>query len=169
MGDPYSLENAVRQSVASVDPNIVLSNVTSFDDLIQKQFASRRLSLCIVSLFGIAALLVAAVGLYGVLSYTISLRRREIGIRIALGARPSRVIRLVLSQGLRIVGLGLFIGLVSALLLCRVMDSMLYGISATDPLSLFSGAVVLMLAAFLASLFPALRATRIEPIKALRE
>ena len=169
VGDPYSLENAVRQSVASVDPNIVLSNVTSFDDLIHKQFASRRLSLCIVSLFGIAALLVAAVGLYGVLTYTISLRRREIGIRIALGARPSRVIRLVLSQGLRIVGLGLFIGLVSALLLCRVMDSMLYGISATDPLSLFSGAVVLMSAAFPASLFPALRATRIEPIKALRE
>jgi putative ABC transport system permease protein len=169
IGDPYSLESALRQSVASVDPNVALWNVTSFDDVIQRRFASRWLNLCIVTSFGVAALLVTAVGLYGVLSYTVSQRRREIGIRIALGAQSSRVIRLIMSQGSRIVGLGLIIGMVTSVLLSRVMDSMLYGVTANDPVSLFSGTAVLVSAAFLASLFPAIRATRIEPIKALRE
>jgi putative ABC transport system permease protein len=169
VGDPLSVERALRQSVAAVDPNIPVSNVSRFDNVVQRQFASRWVSLWVVSLFGVAALVLAAVGLYGVLSYSISRRKRELAIRIALGAQSSKVLGLIVSQGFRIICTGLIAGLTASLVLGRLLESLLYGISATDPISLLSGGIVLTTAAVSVSLLPALRAARIHPIKALRE
>jgi putative ABC transport system permease protein len=114
-------------------------------------------------------LFLSAVGLYGVLAYAVGQRTREIGIRIAVGARSTNILQLVIRRGLKLAGIGLLIGVVAALALSRLMGSLLYGVSANDPLSLIIAILVLGLAALLASLLPALRATRIDPITALRE
>jgi ABC-type antimicrobial peptide transport system permease subunit len=115
------------------------------------------------------ALLLAAIGLYAVLSYSVSLRIREIGVRMALGAEATNIIKLVTYQGLRIICLGLIIGLGAGIILGQMIGSVLYGVSASDPTALFTGTMVLALAALLACLLPAFRATRIDPITALRE
>jgi ABC-type antimicrobial peptide transport system permease subunit len=122
----------------------------------------------LLGLFGALALALALVGLYGVISYSVSQRAREIGVRMALGARGSDVVRLVLSQGLRLTLIGLGVGLAGALLVSRVLSSVLYGISPTDPLSFGAVAVALTLVALLASYLPARWATRVDPIRALR-
>jgi putative ABC transport system permease protein len=123
----------------------------------------------VVSLFSVAALLLAAVGLYGVLSYSVSQKRREIGVRIALGAPSTTILGLIISQGLRIVGIGLVTGLAAALALSGVVAGILYGVSATDPGSIALSVLSLGLTALIACLLPALRASRIDPITALRE
>jgi ABC-type antimicrobial peptide transport system permease subunit len=113
--------------------------------------------------------LLSAIGFYALLAYAIGRRRREIGIRIAVGARSTNILQLVIIKGLKLATVGLIIGVVAALALTRLMSSMLYGVSATDPVSLLSAILVLGAAALLACLLPALRATRIDPITALRE
>jgi putative ABC transport system permease protein len=168
-GDPDSLLPAIRKVVASFDPDLPLSNVVTLDQLVAKGFAARRLPMFVVSLFSGAALLLAAIGLYGLLSYSVSQRRRELGIRIALGAQAFNIIQLVINQGLLVGGIGLIIGILSALVLGRFLQGALYHVPSTDPSTLVSAAVVLGLAALSACLLPALRATRINPIKALRE
>jgi len=168
-GDPRALMPHVRKLVASVDPDLPLTRIETLDDVMAKLYASERISALVVGLFSAAALFLSAVGLYGVLAYAVAQRTREIGIRIAVGARSSSILRLVIRQGLMLVGLGLGIGVVVELALSRVMSGVLYGVSATDPLSLVVAILVLGLAALLACLLPALRATRIDPIAALRE
>jgi putative ABC transport system permease protein len=123
----------------------------------------------VVSLFSVAALLLAAVGLYGVLSYSVSQKRREIGVRIALGAQSTTILGLIISQGLRIVGIGLVTGLAAALALSGVVAGILYGVSATDPGAIALSILALGLTALIACLLPALRASRIDPITALRD
>jgi len=123
----------------------------------------------VVSLFSVAALLLAAVGLYGVLSYSVSQKRREIGVRIALGAQSTTILGLIIGQGLRIVGIGLVTGLATALALSGVVAGILYGVSATDPRSIALSVLSLGLTALIACLLPALRASRIDPITALRD
>jgi putative ABC transport system permease protein len=113
--------------------------------------------------------LLSAIGLYGLLAYAVGRRTREIGIRIAVGAGSTNILQLVIRRGLKLAGVGLLIGVVAALALSRLMGSLLYGVSANDPLSLIIAILVLGLAALLACLLPALRATRIDPITALRE
>jgi len=122
-----------------------------------------------VGLFSVLALLLAAVGLYGVLAYSIAQRTREIGIRIALGAESRTILSLVVRQGLTIVGIGLVAGIISSIVLTHLIQSLLYGVSGTDPVALLTAVGVLALAAFLACLVPALRAIRVDPITALRE
>ncbi len=168
-GDPLSLIGAVRESVATIDPTLPLSDVDTFDHLVQKAFVSRRLGMTVVSIFSGVALFLASVGLYGVLSYSVSLRKQEISVRMAMGAPRSNIIKLVIQRGLKIVAIGLVIGLVAALALSHLMESMLFSVSAADPISLGLSVLVLGLAALLACLLPALRATRINPITALRE
>jgi putative ABC transport system permease protein len=123
----------------------------------------------LVGFFSGATLLLSAIGLYGLLAYAVSRRTREIGIRIAVGARSTNILQLVIHRGLKLAGLGLLIGVVAALALSRLMGSLLYGVSANDPLSLIIAILVLGLAALLACLLPAFRATRIDPMTALRE
>jgi ABC-type antimicrobial peptide transport system permease subunit len=168
-GDPNAVLPDVRKAITSFDPDLPLSNIFTLDQLVEKGFANRRLSMLVVSLFSGAALLLAAVGLYAVVSYSVSQRKREFGIRVALGAQALNIIRLVVTQGLRIGGIGLLIGILSALVLAHFLQGALYRVQSTDPLTLLTAGVVLCLAAASACLLPALRATRVDLIKALRE
>ena len=168
-GNPLAMLPAIRKTIASIDPSVALSEASSFNDWIGVKFTTRRLGALLVGLFSGVALFLSAIGLYGVLAYAVSQRSREIGVRIAVGAQPTNIIRLVMSQGLRIVALGLAIGLCTALLLGQFINSLLYGVSGNDPITLGLAILVLFLAGALACCLPALRAARINPITALRE
>jgi len=159
--DSLGLLAAVRQAVQSVDPNLPIFDIQTMESQLAKKLATQRLSVVLVSLFSVLALILTAVGLYGVLSYYTAQRTREIGVRIALGAESLSILGLVIRQGLKIVAVGLAIGIVGALGLTHLIQSMLYGVSGTEPLALLTAACLLGLAAFLACLVPALRATRI--------
>jgi ABC-type antimicrobial peptide transport system permease subunit len=167
--DPRLLIAPLEKVVASIDPNLPLSNVGLFNDLIRKSFATKRLAATVVSLFSGAALLLAAVGLYGVLSYSVAQRKREIGVRIALGAESKNILQLVVKQGFTVVGVGLMIGVVAALALSHLIAGILYGVSVADPISVGLSVLVLSFTTLIACLLPAFRATRINPITALRE
>ena len=123
----------------------------------------------LVGVFSAAALVLAVVGLYGVLSYSVSLRKREISVRIALGAQAPNILGLVVGQGLKIAGIGLIVGLISALTLNHLIEWALFGVSAADPISFGASVLVLAAAALVACVLPAFRATRIDPIRTLRE
>ncbi len=168
-GDPLALTTDLRKVIASIDPNVAIGRTNTYEDVIAGRLVTRRLSLLVVSLFSGAALLLSAIGVYGMLAYSVSQRTRDLGIRIALGARSSDILSLVTRQGLRLVAIGVVIGIVSALLLGHLIENVLYGVSATDPISLTISVLILGLAAFVACLLPAMRATRINPIMALRE
>ncbi len=167
--DAATLAPAIQKIVASIDPEVPADRIMKFDDLIAGRSATKRFSAFLVSIISGAALFLSAVGLYGVLAYSVSQRRRELGVRIALGAQSVNILELVVSQGLKLVLMGLIFGLIAALLLARFMESILYGVSSTDPISLGLAILLLALAAALACLLPALRAVRINPITALRE
>lgn len=167
--DPTGILPAVRKAIASIDPDLPFANAASFDQLVENAYASRRLSMLVVSLFSGGALLLASVGLYAVLSYSVSQRRREIGVRIALGAEAQNILRLVVFEGLRICIIGILLGASAALILSHFIQGLLYKVSGTDPVTLLTAAGVLCLAALAACLFPAFRATRVSPILALRE
>jgi putative ABC transport system permease protein len=168
-GDPQGLVSAVREAVQSVDPNLPVFNIKTMENHLSNELVTQRLSVVLVSLFSILALLLAAVGLYGVLAYSIAQRTREIGIRIALGAESGSILNLVVRQGLIIVGAGLAAGILGSLILTRLIQGLLYGVSGTDPIALLTAIGVLALAALLACLVPAVRAIRIDPMIALRE
>jgi putative ABC transport system permease protein len=167
--DPESLVAPLKKIAAELDPNLPLYGIDRFDDLVTESFATKRLATTVVSLFSGTALLLAGVGLYGVLSYAVAQRKREIGVRMALGAQSSRIVRLVINQGLILVAIGLLIGLSAALILSRLIASILYEVSPTDLVSIGLSVLILSFTALIACLFPALRATRIDPITALRE
>jgi putative ABC transport system permease protein len=168
-GYPDALAADLRKVVAGIDPNVPLTNVSPFDQVIEQSFASRRLEMTVVGFFSAAALILAVVGLYGVLSYSVSLRKRELSVRIALGAQISNILGLVVGQGLKIAGIGLMIGFVAALFLSPLIEGMLFGVSAADPIAFCGSLLLLGVAASVACLLPALRALRTDPIKALRE
>jgi putative ABC transport system permease protein len=168
-GDPQAMVSAIRAAVALVDPTVALSRVGAFDDWIGAKLTTRRLSTLLVSLFSGCALFLSAIGLYGVLAYSVTQRRREIGVRIAVGAQASNIVRFVMGQGFKIVGLGLAIGLGASLLIVRFISSLLYGVSENDPVTLGVAIVVLALTWGLASILPAWRAAKTNPITALRE
>jgi putative ABC transport system permease protein len=168
-GDPQGLVSAVREAVQSADPNLPVFNIRTMESQLSKELVTQRLSVVLVSLFSVLALLLAAVGLYGVLAYSIAQRTREIGIRIALGAESGSILNLVVRQGLMIVGIGLAAGILGSMILTHLIQSLLYGVSGTDPIALLTAVGVLGLAAFLACVVPAWRAIRIDPMIALRE
>ena len=169
VGNPGSQITSVRKLIASIDPTLPVTRIEPLNDAIAKVYAPQRIASYVICLFSGAALFLCAVGLYGVLAYAVAQRTREIGIRIAVGARSANILRLVIRQGLTLTGMGLVIGVVTALVLAHLMSSTLYGVSADDPISLLVAILVLIVAALLACLLPALRATRIDPIAALRE
>jgi putative ABC transport system permease protein len=167
--DPHDLIPMIRKLVASIDSEVLVSDTVTFDDLLAKHSATRRLGVFLVSLFSGSALSLSAVGLYAVLAYSVTQRKREIGVRIALGAQTFNILRLVVRHGLNIVGTGLLIGIVSAAVLTRFIEKVLYGVSSYDPVTLIIAVLVLTLAGLLACLLPAFRATRVNPIEVLRE
>jgi putative ABC transport system permease protein len=166
--EPLSIVAAVRGQVNAIDADQPIYNVHAMDELIEGSLAARRLNLWLLAVFACTALLLAAVGIYGVISYSVTQRAREIGIRMALGAQAADVLKLVVRQGMIPVVMGLAAGTVGALLLTRVMATLLFGVSATDPLTFAAVALLLTLVALVACSVPALRAIKIDPMSALR-
>jgi putative ABC transport system permease protein len=166
--DPAQLAGAIRSQVRALDPEQPLADVRAMENLVGASLAPRRFYLLLLGLFSGLALLLAAFGIYGVASYSAAQRTHEIGIRMALGAEPSRMLRLVLRQGAVLAASGVALGLALAAALTRVLATLLYGISATDPRIFAAVASILMLVALAACYLPARRATRIAPMEALR-
>ncbi|HEY1434550.1 MAG TPA: ADOP family duplicated permease, partial [Thermoanaerobaculia bacterium] len=164
-----SVASAATAAVHAVDPTQPVDQILSMEQLLATSVSRQRFGMLLLASFAALALVLAAVGIYGVLAYAVRHRRREIGIRMALGARMSDVLRLVVVQGMRPALLGMAIGLAAALALTRGLSSLIYGVSATDPFTLGAVAGVLAAVALAACLVPALRATRVDPMKALRD
>jgi putative ABC transport system permease protein len=162
------LAATVRKTVWEIDKDQPVSDIASMESIVSESVARQRFSMLLLGIFATLALVLAAVGIYGVMSYSVAQRTREIGIRMALGAQRSDVLKLTIGQGLRLVVTGVVIGLAAAFVLTRVMSSLLFGISATDPMTFITISLVLVSVAILASYIPALRATRVDPMFALR-
>ena len=167
-GDPSALAPSVRSAVWSVDPNATISQVLKMDDVAAMAVAGPRFYLMLLAVFASVALLLSAVGIYGVMSYSVSRRTHEIGLRMALGAEQGDVLRLVVRQGMLVALVGAGAGLVGALLLTRLMKTLLYGVQATDPITFGAVSLVLVVVALTANYVPARRASRIDPLIALR-
>jgi putative ABC transport system permease protein len=167
-GDPYTVVPAVKQSVQQTSANMVTFGEESMEDVIGNSLSARRFTRLLLGTFAVLALVLAGVGIYGVVSYTVTQTTHDIGIRMALGADRGAVLGGVLRGAMRMAGAGIAVGAVAAFAVTRVMKELLFGVSASDPLTF--GAVALVLAALtlLASYIPALRATKVDPIVALR-
>jgi putative ABC transport system permease protein len=166
--DPTRLIEPIRREVQAVDKDQPLGNVRTLEALVARSVAPRRFNLLLLCAFAFVALLLGAVGLYGVLSYLVTQRTREIGVRMALGAQASDVLRLIIKHGMTLALIGVGVGLALALALTRLMAGLLYGVSATDPLTFMLIAFVLIFVALLACYLPARRATKVDPLIALR-
>jgi putative ABC transport system permease protein len=158
----------VRSQVQSLDSNLALTNVQTIGELMSQGLWAPRMGAGMLAVFGGLALVLAVIGVYGVLSYSVNQQKREIGIRMAMGAQTGRVLRSVVAQGMRLAAAGLVLGLIVAFAAMRYLSSLLFGVSAHDPLTFGGVALVLALAAVLACYIPARRATRVDPIIALR-
>lgn len=167
-GDMSALIKTIRAQVHEVAPNIPLSRVRTMDEIVAASRSRPRFLTQLLGVFSITALILASVGIYGVISYSVAQRTREFGVRMALGAQTSDVLRLVLSRGATLTLAGLFIGLIGAVALTRFLSSLLFGVTPTDTLTFTLVPLVLAVVALLASYFPARRATRVDPLKALR-
>jgi len=165
--DAQALAYTMRRETQAVDPEVPASNIRAMDQFLDSALAAQRFNLWLLAVFAGAALLIAAAGLYGVMAYAVSQRSREIGLRMALGAQPSDVLRLIVGQGMKLAMLGVAVGLAAALALTRLMARLLFGVSATDPATFAYIVLLLTAVAFLACYLPARRATRVNPIVAL--
>ncbi|HKP85996.1 MAG TPA: ABC transporter permease [Blastocatellia bacterium] len=170
--DPMSLVSAIRSQVADMDRELPLSNVRTMEQVLAESIARPRFNMLLITIFAVVAVVLASVGVYGVISYSVSQRTHEIGVRIALGARPGDIFRMVLSQGLKLslagVGVGLVAAFALAFALTRVMSGLLYEVRATDPVTFAVIPLALTALALLASYIPARRATRVDPMISLR-
>jgi putative ABC transport system permease protein len=166
--EPLGMAAAVRRAVWEIDKDQPVSNIKTMEDVLSDSIARQRFSMLLLGIFAAVALVLAAVGIYGVMSYSVAQRTHEIGIRMALGARRLDVLKLTVGHSLKLVLIGVVIGLGAAFALTRVMASLLFGVGATDPATFAAISVVLICVALLASYIPARRATRIDPMVALR-
>jgi putative ABC transport system permease protein len=167
-GDPMRLVPGIREAARSVDPSLPLYQIGTMDDRITRSLAQARFSTALLTVFGAMALLLAGIGVFGVISYGVSQRTQEIGVRVALGAAQGDVVRLIVRHGARLAGVGLLIGLAGALIATRLLATLLYQVSPTDPPTFLIGAAVLGASALAAAALPALRAARLDPAIALR-
>jgi predicted permease len=167
-GDPVSVVSAARKVVASLDATLPLAKVRTMEDVIGAATTRPRFLTLILGMFSLLALCLAAIGIYGVISYSVEQRTSEFGIKMALGAQPQRVLRQVIEEGLMLSLLGVAVGMAGSFLLSRLLEGMLFGISGSDPSASLITTCVLMLVSALASFLPALRAMRVEPVRALR-
>jgi predicted permease len=167
-GDPAAIMGPVRRAVNEMDPREVVYAVQTMEDVIAGSFAARRLSMILLSAFAALALVLSCIGIYGVISYLVGQHTQEIGVRMALGAQRTDVMRLVLGQAAKMTLLGVSVGVAGALGLTRLMANQLFGVTAHDPLTYVGVAILLALVALLACYLPARRAVRVDPIVALR-
>jgi ABC-type antimicrobial peptide transport system permease subunit len=158
----------IRAAVRELDPQIAIYAVKTMNDAVTQSLWRQRLQGQVLGIFAALALLLATVGIYGVISYTVAQRTREIGVRVALGAQRRNVLALVLGQGMRLVAIGIAIGVLGALALTRTLSSLLYGVSATDATTYATVPLVLGAIALAATYLPASRATRVDPLTAIR-
>jgi putative ABC transport system permease protein len=166
---PGALIPALRQTILSLDKDLPPTVLEPMDSLLEDTIATQRMLMVLMGVFAGIALLLATIGIYGVMSYTVTQRRREIGIRVAVGARLEQILKLVLGESLKLALLGVVIGAIAALMLARLGRSLLYGVSGADPLTLVAVAALLVAVSLAASFIPAWRATRIDPMEALRD
>ncbi len=166
--DPRSLTSAVRREVGSLDSSLPIAEIRTMDDVISRAQSRPRFLTMLLSLFSAIALAIATVGIYGVISYSVARRTKEFGLRMVLGAQQSDVLSLVMKQGALLTGAGIVVGLLAAFALTRLMASLLFGVTATDPLTYLSVTGVLVLVALVACYIPARRATKVDPITTLR-
>ena len=167
-GDPAAVMGPVRQAVAQLDPRDVIYNVSTMRDVLANSLAARRFLMVLLGVFAALALVLACVGIYGVISYLVGQRTNEIGVRMALGAQRSDVMRLVVGDGARMALAGAVAGIIASLGVTRLMSHQLFGVSAHDPLTFAAVALLLILVAVAACYAPARRATRVDPVVALR-
>ncbi len=166
--EPRGIVRAVKEAVYSVDRDQPVYNIRTMDEIVAGSRRSSRMTLWLLAVFAAVALVLAAVGIYGVVSYTVAQRTNEIGIRMALGAGFGHIIRLVLSSGMKLAGLGVAVGIFGAFAISRLMSSLLFGVSALDPFVFAATASVLVMVALIATLVPARRAARTNPVVSLR-
>jgi putative ABC transport system permease protein len=166
--DPQALIGSIRGALREIDPNQPIYSVRTMEERLSRSVTSQRFSALLLGVFAGAALLLAGVGIYGVVAYSVTERTHELGIRIALGAQPRDIFRLVVGQGLILILIGVGIGLAAAFALTRLMSGLLYGISPTDPTTFITISLLLAAIALLASYIPARRATKVDPMLSLR-
>jgi putative ABC transport system permease protein len=165
---PLNLSSAVKQEINAIDPSLPLSQIRSMEEIVARSVAPQRFNMLLIGLFAGLGIVLAAIGIYGVMSYSVAQRTPEIGIRLALGAQQSDIIRMIVQQGLAMALIGVVIGLIAAFALTRLMANLLFGVSATDPLTFVVVALFLGGIALVACLIPARRATKVDPMIALR-
>jgi putative ABC transport system permease protein len=168
-GNPLDVMVPVEREIRSVGPEILISNAITGPEVVNGGLFQARVGVTMLGVFGFLALGLASVGLYGILAYSVNQRMREIGLRMALGAAQSSVLRLILRQGMSLVFIGVAIGFAASVMVGRVLSRLLYGVSAADPISVGGAAVVLLAVALLACYLPARWASRVDPLVALRE
>jgi putative ABC transport system permease protein len=167
-GDPLSLSAAVRGAVWDIDKDLAISRLQTMEKVRAASVASQQFNLLLMGLFGCLALVLATTGLYGVTAYSVAQRTREIGIRLAMGAQTTDVLKLVMGQGIRLTVIGVAVGLAGAVASTRLMSSLLFGVTATDPVTFAIVSLLLTAVALLACYIPARRAMKVDPIIALR-
>jgi putative ABC transport system permease protein len=168
LSNPATLTTAVRDQLALLDRDVPLTQVRVFDEYMSRTLAKPRFNALLLSIFAGTALLLTAIGIYGVLAYSVSQRTNEIGIRIALGAAQSNIFRLVVGEAMLLVAISLAIGLLGAFMATRFLSSLLYGVGASDPITFASITTLIAAVGFLACWLPARRAARVDPVIALR-
>lgn len=168
-GDPRAFVSAIRNAVDSLDRELPIFGIRTMDDIAALALAERRFALWLCEAFALLAMALAAIGVYGMLAYLVEQRRREIGLRLALGATRSMVLWMIVSNGMILAGFGIAAGLVIAPLAGRAISSMLYGVSVADAITLAAAPAIILLVTCIGSLVPGWRAARTEPMSALRE
>jgi putative ABC transport system permease protein len=166
--DPAGLTSAIRTAVQAVDPTQAVSQIRTMSDMVSESLAPRRFVVTVLGVFAGMALLMAVLGLYGIISYAVTQRTQEIGIRLALGAQRGEILGMVIGQGMWLAGTGVGIGLVSSVVISRLLRNQLFQVGPFDPLTFAATALILLGAALAACYIPARRATRVDPIHALR-
>ena len=166
--DMRSLAEALRREVKNIDRDMPVTDIRTMDEVLASSVSTRRFNMMLLAVFAAVALVLATVGIFGVMNYSVAQRTHEIGVRIALGAQPGDILKMVVGQGMLLALIGVAVGVGGALVLTRVMSSLLYGTSATDPLTFIGISLLIIVVALFACLIPARRATRVDPMLALR-
>jgi ABC-type antimicrobial peptide transport system permease subunit len=161
--------SALRNAIRAIDPNQLAADIKAMDDLRSESIGQRRYTLFLLSVFAVMALTLSFLGVYGLIAYSVTQRSHEIGIRMALGAKPNYIVRMILRQGLKPVMIGMALGIGVVIALNRIVISLLYGVTVSDPATILICTLILIMAGVMACLIPAAKASRLDPVSALRD